>query len=325
MNDLLSIIIPAYNVERYVEECLESISAQTYANFEAIIVDDGSTDSSRKICEAFCEQDNRFQVIHQDNQGPGMARNTGISHSQGQYIMFVDGDDILLPNALELSYQLLVSGPYDWAMTGHTFADEKGNPMGPLRDSSIQETYTGEEAAEKMFFGSPYMVGNMRHLWGKLYTRAILEGLSLESYYSGQDTHLNFRVFQRTRLGIFLDKTTTLWRQRPTSISYLNRSKQMYWSFMANAALLSETQAGDHSIFRTSLLRRIYRDITVTRFHLAGTEYYDSFMRECHNILTLTKKEFIKNHNIRLIEKITLGIFWYFPWLFKLVFKLKGN
>ena len=94
---------------------------------------------------------------------------------------------------------------------------------------------------------------------------------------------------------------------------------------MANAALLSETQAGDNSLFRTALLRKLYRDMTVTRFHLTGTEYYDSFIRECRSIYDQTKKEFLKNHKIHLNERIMLITFWLFPWLFKFVFKLKGN
>ena len=325
MNDLVSIIIPVYNIEKYVQACLESVAAQTYTDFEVIIVDDGSTDSSGKICDAFCMQDKRFRVVHQDNQGAGMARNTGIRHSSGHYIMFVDGDDILLPDALEVSYKLLVSGNYDWAMTGHTFADEGGNPTEPLRDSSVRETVTGEAAAEKLFFGSPYMVGNMRHLWGKLYTRAILEGLNFEPYYSGQDTHLNYRVFQRTGYGIFMDRTTILWRQRPTSISYLNRNKQIYWAFLANASLLSETLAGDETLFRTSLLKRLYRDMIVNRLHLKGTEYYDPFILKCRDIRNKTLKEYLKNHKISLKEKTVMGLLRLFPGLFKIVFKIKGN
>ena len=325
MKDLVSIIIPVYNVEKYVQACLESIAAQTYTNLEVIIVDDGSTDSSGKICEAFCGQDNRFQYIRQTNQGAGIARNTGIRHSTGQYIMYVDSDDILLPDAVQLSYKLLVSGPYDWVMTGYTHVVENGNPLEPIRESSVLETMTGEKAAERLFFDSPNMVGNMRHTWGKLYTRGILEGLDYGSFYSGQDTHLNYRVFQRTRLGIFMDKTTTLWRQRPTSISYLNRDKQLYWAFMTNAALLSETPVGDESLFRTALLRKLYREMTVNRLHLTGTKYYDPFIRECRDIRNKTQKEYLKNHKISLKEKFISGISWFFPSLFRLVFRLKGN
>ena len=98
---MISVIVPVYNVEEYLEECLESIQNQTYTNFEVILVNDGSTDASKEICERFCRQDSRFHLINQENKGLSGARNRGMSESHGEFITFVDSDDVLKEDMLE--------------------------------------------------------------------------------------------------------------------------------------------------------------------------------------------------------------------------------
>ena len=98
---MISIIVPVYNVEEYLEECLESIRKQTYQNIEVILVNDGSTDGSQAICEHFCQTDKRFRLINQKNQGQSVARNHGVKESLGEYIMFVDSDDVVSLGLLE--------------------------------------------------------------------------------------------------------------------------------------------------------------------------------------------------------------------------------
>lgn len=112
-NPLISIIVPAYNVERYLTVCLSSIEKQTYQNFEVILIDDGSKDSTGDICDAIAAKDNRFKVIHQKNQGVSAARNAGIRAANGDYICFVDSDDKLQKEFLkgfELNYDISIQG-----------------------------------------------------------------------------------------------------------------------------------------------------------------------------------------------------------------------
>ena len=99
---MISVIVPVYNVEEYLEECLESIQYQTYTDIEVILVNDGSTDSSKEICERFCQGDSRFKLINQENKGQSVARNRGVKESIGEYLMFVDSDDVINKNVLEV-------------------------------------------------------------------------------------------------------------------------------------------------------------------------------------------------------------------------------
>ena len=102
---LISVIVPVYNVEKYLEECVESVLAQTYTDIEIILVDDGATDSSGQICDRYAEKDERVRVIHQENQGLSGARNTGLANAKGEYVYFLDSDDWILPEALGELYK----------------------------------------------------------------------------------------------------------------------------------------------------------------------------------------------------------------------------
>jgi glycosyltransferase involved in cell wall biosynthesis len=96
----ISVIVPVYNTAKYLEQCLRSIATQTFGNFEAVVVDDGSTDSSLSIAQSFAENDSRFKVFEQKNGGPSKARNTGLKHASGKWIVFVDSDDVAAPSML---------------------------------------------------------------------------------------------------------------------------------------------------------------------------------------------------------------------------------
>lgn len=113
-----SIIIPVYNKERYLEKCLNSIQTQTFNNFEAIIVDDGSVDRSGEICDKYAKCDNRFKVIHINNSGVSNARNIALKHSTGKYITFVDADDLIEYNTLEIWNDILCKNNADILISG---------------------------------------------------------------------------------------------------------------------------------------------------------------------------------------------------------------
>ena len=102
--ELISVVIPVYNVEKYLKRCVESVVNQTYKNLEIILVDDGSPDECPQICDKLSKEDERIKVIHKSNQGLGMARNTGIENATGKYICFFDSDDYVELTTIEKSY-----------------------------------------------------------------------------------------------------------------------------------------------------------------------------------------------------------------------------
>ncbi len=116
MVELITVVVPVYNVENYVDRCVESIVRQTYINLEIILVDDGSVDKSAKKCDEWAQRDERIRVIHKSNGGLSDARNTGINESKGKYIAFIDGDDEILPNMIERLYISLCMADADISM-----------------------------------------------------------------------------------------------------------------------------------------------------------------------------------------------------------------
>lgn len=171
MNDLISVIVPVYKVENYLHSCVDSILNQTYSNLEIILVDDGSPDGCGQICDAYNQMDSRVKVIHQENAGVGVARNSGMKMASGEYIMFVDSDDWLAPDAIQTLYDRLIADSSAFAMGKHTDAYEDGR----LNESSCawmqDSVLSGAELLGRM--DGRYNVPVAA--WAKLYRREVLE------------------------------------------------------------------------------------------------------------------------------------------------------
>ncbi len=116
--ELISVIVPVYNVEKYLDRCVESIVNQTYTNLEIILVDDGSPDNCSAMCDAWAEKDNRIKVIHKENGGLSSARNSGLDVMTGEYVYFIDSDDTIEKNTLELLYFAIVNNDVEISMAG---------------------------------------------------------------------------------------------------------------------------------------------------------------------------------------------------------------
>ena len=184
MNDdnVISIIVPVYNVEEYLEECLDSIKNQTHKDIEVILVNDGSTDASKDICEKYCQRDIRFRLINQTNQGQSVARNRGMQESTGEFITFVDSDDVIKSDMLQQLMRYMDTGI---DIVECDFTEDKEIYNIKNRQLKIEE-FTSSEALKKCF--------DMEIKWSpvaKLYRRKIVEGtpflenLIYEDLYSG--------------------------------------------------------------------------------------------------------------------------------------------
>lgn len=144
----VTVVVPIYNVEKYLNKCIESIVNQTYENLEIILVDDGSPDNCPAICELWAEKDSRIRVIHKENQGLGMARNTGIENATGEYICFFDSDDYIALELIENCVKAIQETDSDAVMFKFTNFSEKA----PQIDSANTgfEIYKGRELREKL-------------------------------------------------------------------------------------------------------------------------------------------------------------------------------
>lgn len=144
----VSIILPIYNVDRFFDDCMQSIISQTYKNIEIILVDDGSTDDSGKIADKYAEKDKRIVVIHKHNEGVSTARNTGIQHATGEYICFSDPDDILKPDYIEYLLHLCLNNNTDIGICADVFT-----PFMKRQPKDNIKIITGEQAAAQILYG----------------------------------------------------------------------------------------------------------------------------------------------------------------------------
>ena len=126
MEDLISVVVPIYNVENYIKKCVDSILSQTYKNLEIILVDDGSPDNCPQICDEYAQKDNRIKVIHKENGGLSDARNAGIDISKGKFITFIDSDDYIEKDYVEVLYNSIKENASDMAIGSHKAIYDNG-------------------------------------------------------------------------------------------------------------------------------------------------------------------------------------------------------
>lgn len=228
MNNLISIIVPVYNVETYLVECIKSLINQTYVNIEIILVDDGSTDNSGEICDKFAIQDKRIRVIHKKNGGLSDARNYGIKAAIGEWILFVDSDDfirkdcceILIKNANELSAEIVVGRE-------KKFIDGCECKISGL--SGIQYILDSDKALEYYFYRK-----YAGYACGKLFKRNVIGNISFPEGKVFEDSFVLFLFLERAHKVIVLKDELYFYRQRKYSIINSSYSKKHMAIILAN-------------------------------------------------------------------------------------------
>lgn len=194
---LVSVVIPVYNVESFLEECLDSVCSQTYAALDIICVNDGSTDNSRNILNKYEKRDSRIKVLSKDNGGLSSARNMGLQFCKGEYILFVDSDDILVPNAVEIMVSELENTKSDVIVFGAELFPRENIDNSDLVTllSPKRLTYQGAEITETMIFD----VGCCNiFVWNKLFKKSSLCDIIFdENILLGEDRCFLFDVFPK--------------------------------------------------------------------------------------------------------------------------------
>lgn len=306
---MVSVIVPIFNIEDYLIRCLDSVLNQTYRDLEIILVDDGSTDSSGRICDEYAKRDARIRVIHKGNGGLSSARNAGLEQATGEYIFMPDGDDVLHPQMIGILYDLIKSGDYDFSMCyGEKVYDISAisKKCAEIKEVITKNIYSHNEIMGDLFSGGEnhlwYAV-----VWNKLYRRSILEGFFFKKICP-EDIEFNSRVFLRTRKAIITSCVLYYYIQRPNSI--LNQRVSLNharWSEAWYCCLNNIPK--EESSYRACVLSQLYRQIPLKRFWTRGAPYHQYAVNVGNSIIKATIKEFITNSYIPFFEKIQLLIY----------------
>ena len=293
---MISVIVPIYNVEEYLEECLESIRNQTYTNIEVILVNDGSTDGSKEICERFCQQDNRFKLVTQENQGLSAARNRGVKESIGEYIMFVDSDDVVKYNIVEVLF-FYMNSDVDIVECQITrckdeLVDNKSTSI-MFKGESTEAILKSIEFKEVKFCA-----------FTKLYRRELVEKVPFLEGYIYEDVYTGMNYLKYIRKMVVVDLKGYYYRVRPNSImtkSFNEKNldifpigKKLIESFDDNEYLLPYI---GYFLFYLSLSH--YQRDGITK----GSPYFDmyeNFIRDCAFLAKQSKEVVSKYRLLRI-------------------------
>ena len=227
MSPLISIVVPVYNVEKYISECVESLVEQTYPNYEIILVDDGSTDGCPAICDGYEAKYKNVITVHQQNKGLSGARNTGIDKSHGDFIVFVDSDDRVSGDLLRTLYDLMTENDADIACASH------------IENGGVK-VYSANEA---VFHILKEDTGLTTSAWGKLFKKELFndlrfpEGMVFEDYYTIP------YVFGRAERIVHTDKALYYYRMNDESITHSQFSAkrlEYYYAAEHTGKLVSE-------------------------------------------------------------------------------------
>ena len=310
--DLISVIVPVFKVENYLEKCVDSITNQTYKNLEIILVDDGSPDNCPKMCDEYAKKDERIKVIHKANGGLSEARNYGIEALKGKYITFVDSDDYLNLNFVKTLHDNLVETKANMSIVG--FKEVFENSQEDLKQESESEVLCFDNTNK---FQQLYLEHKLNFVvaWGKLYERQIFENLKFPVGKFNEDEFVAHLVIDKCKKICFSNKPYYYYLQRANSIMHMELSEKH----------LDVLEALENRInfFENNL--QVKKETIYSYISTVICKYY-KFKKPLRKIL-LKKFNFLQTKHKNLVKtfsfkrKLKIFLFKYFRVFYKIYFK----
>lgn len=224
MNELVSIVIPVYNVDKYIRECLDSVINQSYKNLQIILVDDGSTDNSGKICDEYAVKDSRITVIHQENQGAGAAKNTGLDLVKGEYLSLIDSDDYLELNYYETMVSNLKQHNVDvvQCLFRNVFVNNKYSRQYNFPSKGSRKIKTKKFLVE-MLYDWKYAI-----FWNKLLKTKLLKDIRFPVGRKIDDEFFTYKLICNAKKILNINDKLYNYRMRQSSIMNNSDNEQLY-------------------------------------------------------------------------------------------------
>lgn len=320
---LISIIVPVYKVEDYLPACLDSILASTYQDCELILVNDGSPDNCGKICDEYAAKDSRIKVIHQENQGVSAARNAGLKAATGEYIAFVDSDDVIHPRMFEVLHDAIISGEYDYSMVSGVIvqdevpcyddADENGTVEFGSRRIIGQEEYMSNLA------NLGYSAYQYHVVWNKLFRGNVINGLFFMNI-AAEDVEWLSRFCLATRQGIFVEAELYYYIQRQGSLTHAGDELRIARINTYHTCL--KNIPAQKSRCRAVMLKAIYSLIFACRHEHKNSLKLKDVNAIAKKIYHETRSELLGS-NLSLARKCRIFFFYHLPCAFELVYFLR--
>ena len=218
--ELISVIVPVYNAEKYLQKCLDSILEQTYQNLEIIIINDGSTDNSGQICQEYEKKDARIIYIEKENSGVSDTRNTGLDRMTGTYVTFVDSDDWLEPNYVKFLYEKVIDHKADIVVGNYTSFNES-NSVFYFHTSAdyYEKVYDNKSIIPCLYDSKELLKSALIVPWGKIYKKEIIANLRFPINRIGEDALFNLKALLDSEKVVYVNKSAYIYRVREGSLS----------------------------------------------------------------------------------------------------------
>ncbi len=321
---LISVVVSVYNMEKFLAQTLFCIANQTYRNLEIILVDDGSTDASGWICDAFAETDSRCKVIHKQNGGQSSAKNVGQDASTGAYLFFPDADDIFNLDMIRILYEAICQDTsYDLAISGMKKTDNRGQDVTPPVENFSMLSLSRDELVRGLFSrpDSRYVYG-----WNKLYKRTLIQNFRHHDYPRHQDFDFNFKVFLHTRKAIFVDAPLYYWVQWEGSKTHQPKTRDLYYD--CRTALLHDNWKHlpqDTQQYEHFLLKALYRDMVLWNEWSRKSGLFIDARDKCKGYTKDTVRKYLFCKHIGIWEKTICLTMLSFPSIAHFIMKVTKN
>ena len=313
---MISLIIPVFNVEEYLEQCLESIIEQSFSDYEVILVDDGSTDKSMEIIREYKKRFNQVKVLSQRNKGVSEARNLALKYAKGEYVLYIDSDDFLRFNMLEIMVNKANKTNADIVMCNYNLYYGVNNKNNRMVSYNVLEDkiYSSSEVID--------MILNFNiqgQLWNKLFKRSLLleNNFEFESGRYIQDIFPVFKVINNSNKIVFINEDLYCYRQRDTSTIHKNHAMTSIIQYIIKNNL--QVNSNSFKVFRASVLSYFI-------YHYTNTDInrnYRDFKKSKYADLEVKFKDFMFLKSLNKIDKLRL-LLWKLR-IFNLVKKLKNK
>lgn len=311
MEELISVIIPVYNVQMFLKKCVESVINQSYSNIEIILVDDGSTDGSGMLCDSLAVLDSRIRVFHQENKGLSAARNIGIEISIGKYIMFIDSDDYIHKQMISIMYYALKRDHTKLVFCNYQYSKEDNN-LGDLAGG--QDFLLSQRQVIEMYFDKQYYV-EVVVAWNKLYEKSLFKDLRYPEGRLHEDEYIVFQLLNQVSQVGYVNKTLYHYRLRDGSIMNMMCEKSMIDqldAFRTNINYMKTSGLTDFLVKETGwyldhiilYFRQLIKCDTMHRIYLLNN------FREYYNILDRRAFTYKKRIKYRLFLSFPSSFGW---------------
>lgn len=226
---MISIIVPFYNSSKFLNECLSSIKAQTFSDFECLLIDDGSSDSSREIAESYTKEDSRFILLNKEHVGFPQAKNIGLDYAKGEYICFIDSDDAVHPRYLELLYKGITKSKSDICGCNYIYRNDI-YPTESYNNLINLNIFRNSEKMEIMYRSYPGT-----YMWNKIYKKELFNNLRHENVIALSDTIIMPYLFDRAKSVSVISNILYFYRNHKGNITYnVRHNVPTYWAHRLN-------------------------------------------------------------------------------------------